>query len=70
MRKFVKTWAYRTPLVTVEFPAGHETEDAEVIAAADKAGVLEIAGESDNGDGNDNGPATRSKAGRINYLKG
>jgi hypothetical protein len=68
MRKFAKTWAYRTPLVTVEFPAGHETVDADVIAAAQAAGVLKE--ESDNGDGNDNGLATRGKTGRTVNLKG
>ena len=40
MAKFAKEYTFRTPLRTIEFTAGNETVDAEVIAAATKAGAL------------------------------
>ena len=40
MAKFAKEYTFRTPLRTIEFKAGNETVDAEVIEAATKAGAL------------------------------
>ena len=70
MAKFATNWTFRNPLRTIEFRAGQETVDDEVIAKAEADGALVTEEEAANGDGNDNRPATRGKArGAIN-LKG
>lgn len=67
MAKFSTNYTFRTPLRTIEFRAGQETIDAEIIEAASLGGVLE---EQDNGDGNENRPSKGSKARGIINLKG
>jgi hypothetical protein len=70
MAKFATDWVYLTPMRTIEFPQGHETIDAEIIAAAELAGVLAVdIKELANGDGNENQPATQGKAGRTLHIK-
>ena len=66
-RKFAAAWTYRTPLLTIDYPAGAMVVNADVIEAADLAGILE---DSSNGDGNDNGAAKGSAKGRTLNLKG
>jgi len=40
--KFTADWTYRTPLVTIDYPARTETPlSAEVLRAATSAGVIE-----------------------------
>lgn len=65
--KFSRSWTFRDPLRTIVFNAGDEPRDAETLAAAQSAGVLE---EQDNGDGNENRPSKGSKARGIINLKG
>lgn len=64
MAKFASNYTFRTPLRTIEFRAGNETVDAEVIAAARAANVLE-----DEADGNDR-PAKGGKTRRPINLEG
>lgn len=64
MAKFAKSWVFRTPLRTIEFGIGQETIDAEVLEAAERAGVLE-----DESDG-DNRPSKGSAPRRPVNLKG
>lgn len=43
MDEFARDWTYRTPLVTVEYPAGHRDKLPEHIqSAARKARVLVV----------------------------
>lgn len=65
MAKFASNYTFRTPLRTIEFRAGNETVDAEVIAAAEKVGVLV----KDETDGDDR-PAKGGKKGRPVNLEG
>jgi hypothetical protein len=58
MAKFAINYTFRTPLRTIEFSAGDETVDAEVIAAANLADVL-VKDEPDGGDEPAKGSATR-----------
>lgn len=67
MAKFSTNYTYRTPLRTIEFRAGQETVDADVIKAAELAGVLEV---KQDGDGDENRPSKGSKARGIINLKG
>lgn len=64
MAKFSTNYTFRNPLRTIEFRAGQETVDAEVIAAAEAAGVLQEAADASNG------PAKGGKTGRPINLKG
>lgn len=67
MAKFARNYTYRTPMRTIEFKAGNETVDAEVIAAADLADAL--VKQEETTDGSDE-PAARSPKGRTINLKG
>lgn len=64
MAKFSQNYTFRTPLRTIEFRAGNETVDAEVIAAARAANVLE-----EESDGDDR-PAKGGKTRRPINLEG
>lgn len=59
MAKFAINYTYRTPLRTIEFEAGNETIDQEVIEAANLADAL-VKDESDGGDKPAKGSAPRS----------
>lgn len=67
-------WSYRTPLVTIDFPAGsHEVDDAVAQAAA-AAGVIEAEAPKrgkakDKSDG-DEGTATAGAAGDPGAIEG
>lgn len=65
MAKFATNYTFRNPLRTIEFRAGQETVDAEVIAEADAIGALV----KDTPDASD-GPAKGGKTGRPINLKG
>jgi len=65
MAKFTTDYTFRTPLRTIEFGAGHETVDAEVIAAAERAGALV----KEEADGDDR-PAKGGKTRRPINLEG
>ena len=60
MRIFAQDWRYVTPSKTMIIPKGYETNDKEIIAAADLAGVLEEL---------DDGPAKGSKKSGDNAPK-
>lgn len=64
MAKFATNYTFRDPLRTIEFRAGQETVDAEVINAAELAGVLKESADASNG------PAKGGKTGRPINLKG
>lgn len=65
MAKFATNYTFRNPLRTIEFRAGQETVDAEVIAEAEKAGAL-VKETPDASDGSAKG----GKTGRPINLKG
>lgn len=67
-RKFTQNWTFRTPLRTIEFKKGSMTIDAETLAAADAAGVLEPI-KKEKADG-DNRTPNESATGSTVNLKG
>lgn len=69
MAKFATNYTFRNPLRTIEFRAGQETVDAEVIAEAEKAGALQVEIIKETPDAS-NGPAKGGKTGRPINLKG
>ena len=64
MAKFATDYTFRTPLRTIEYRAGNEAVDPEVIAAARAANVLE-----EESDGDDR-PAKGGKTRRPINLEG
>ena len=65
MAVFTSDYTFRTPMRTIEFRAGNETVDVEVIAAAELTGAIA----KDITDASD-GPAKRSAPSRTLNLKG
>ena len=65
MAVFTSDYTFRTPMRTIEFRAGNETVDVEVIAAAELTGAIA----KDITDASD-GPAKRSATRRTLNLKG
>ena len=65
MAVFTSDYTFRTPMRTIEFRAGNETVDVEVIAAAELTGAIA----KDITDASD-GPAKRSAPRRTLNLKG
>jgi hypothetical protein len=49
--KLTETWTYRTPLITVDYPAGEHDMTKEAAAAAKDAGVIDETKEKNDGHG-------------------